>query len=129
MEEAVSNSSRSYRKCASLPSGKVFVKPAARAKYIRKENTMLFIIIFAFIFIIFLIAIFSRSDSQTGNSANSYSYSEPSFSLPAASDRKPKISAEVDEDFYKSVRSYCSGHSITISDLVRKSVKSYIDNN
>ena len=90
---------------------------------------MLFIIIFSVIFIIFLIAVFSRSDSQAGNQASSYTYSEPSFSLPAASDRKPKISAEVDEDFYKNVRSYCRSHSMTISDLVRKSVKSYIDNN
>ena len=47
----------------------------------------------------------------------------------STSNRKPKISAEVSDDLYDEVQSYCRKNSITVSDLIRKSVKSFMENN
>jgi len=49
--------------------------------------------------------------------------------IPEPSNRKPKISAEISDDLYGEVQSYCRQNSMTISDLIRKAVKSYIENN
>lgn len=40
-----------------------------------------------------------------------------------------KIGAEVGEVFYYEVKRYCSNKRITISELIRKSVKAYMENN
>ena len=40
-----------------------------------------------------------------------------------------KIGAEVSYYFYDEVKQYCSNHRMTISDLIRMSVQSYMDTN
>lgn len=40
-----------------------------------------------------------------------------------------KIGAEVSYYFYDEVKQYCSNHRMTISDLIRISVRSYMDTN
>lgn len=40
-----------------------------------------------------------------------------------------KIGAEVSCDFHDEVKQYCSNHQMTISDLIRMSVRSYMDTN
>lgn len=42
------------------------------------------------------------------------------------SGRRPRISAEVSENFYSSVQEYCQQNSITISTLIRNAVESYM---
>lgn len=42
---------------------------------------------------------------------------------------KPKIGAEVSDAFYREVKLYCSRHKLSISDLIRKAVRSYMDSN
>ncbi len=46
------------------------------------------------------------------------------FHVPSTT--KPRISADVSEQFRSEVDFYCSRHSITISELVRRAVESYI---
>ena len=40
---------------------------------------------------------------------------------------KPKIGAEISNSLYDEVTSYCRKHRMTISDLIRKSVRFYMD--
>ncbi len=40
---------------------------------------------------------------------------------------KPKIGAQVSVSLYNEITLYCSKHSMSISDLIRSSVKSYMD--
>lgn len=40
---------------------------------------------------------------------------------------KPKIGAEISNSLYDEVTSYCQKHRMTISDLIRKSVRLYMD--
>jgi hypothetical protein len=42
---------------------------------------------------------------------------------------RPKIGAEVSTYFYDEVKRYCRKHNMSISDLIRESVKSYMDTN
>lgn len=41
----------------------------------------------------------------------------------------PKIGAEVSSRFYDEIKRYCTAHHMTISDLIRKSVRAYMDTN
>lgn len=41
---------------------------------------------------------------------------------------KPKISAEVNDILYKEIQSYCTKNSISTSELIRRSVRDYMDN-
>ena len=45
------------------------------------------------------------------------------------SNYKQKIGAEVNGIFYNEITQYCSKHHMTISDLIRKSVRAYMDAN
>lgn len=40
---------------------------------------------------------------------------------------KPKIGAEVSTSLYDEIKLYCSKHSMSISDLIRSAVKTYMD--
>lgn len=82
--------------------------------------------IFFFLLIAILIIVFvcvgkSKSDSPSSYTSPTY-LDEPSY----ISDRRPRISAEVNEDFYESVQEYCQKNSMTISSLIRKAVEAYI---
>lgn len=85
---------------------------------------MFLFIIFVLLIIFFFFIIFKLNiNGRTANtSVNSYTQTDDSFS-----NRKPKISAEVSENFYDAVQEYCQNNSITISVLIRKAVESYID--
>lgn len=77
----------------------------------------LFLIVFAVIIIIFIANIISSSRK----SSNSYESYETSGIC------KPKIGTEVSEYFYDEVKQYCRKHHMTISDLIRKAVRAYMD--
>lgn len=40
---------------------------------------------------------------------------------------KPKIGAEVSISLYDEIKLYCSKHSMSISDLIRSAVRTYMD--
>lgn len=88
---------------------------------------MAFLLLIAFILGIW---IFARilSPKQSSHSTTSYSSYEPAPSFTSDSySRKPKISAEVNEDFYDSIQEYCRKNSITVSALIRSAVGAYIN--
>ena len=72
--------------------------------------TIFFIIIICFV-------LYSKNGAQ--NSRETY--------MPESINDRPKIGAEVSASFYNEVKEYCSKHSMTISDLIRSSVKNYMD--
>lgn len=39
---------------------------------------------------------------------------------------KPKISAEVNESFNKEIQEYCFKNSLSVSELIRRSIKEYM---
>jgi phage FluMu protein Com len=85
---------------------------------------MLFLVVFILLIVIVFFVI-SKSDKKPHSSSmncNSVYSHDDSFST-----HKPKISAEVSENFYDAVQEYCQSNSITISALIRKAVGSYID--
>lgn len=60
------------------------------------------------------------SDNQTVVSHSVTKYQEkPS---------KPKISAEINDSLNKEIQEYCSKNSLSVSELIRRSVKHYINN-
>ena len=65
-----------------------------------------------------LIVYFSR---QKKNTESSYEVIEGNSS--------PKISASVSNIFYDEIKTYCQRHHMTMSDLIRKSVQNYMDEN
>lgn len=86
----------------------------------------------AVVFIIFVIICATASHKDSQSSTTTYtdqSFDDDYSSSAITSNRKPKIGAEVDEDLYDSVQSYCRNKSITISELIRRSVKSYMEDN
>lgn len=85
---------------------------------------MFLFIIFVLLIIVFFFIIFKLNSNErtASTSVSSYTQTDDSFS-----DRRPKISAEVSENFYDAVQEYCQHNSITISALIRKAVESYID--
>lgn len=85
---------------------------------------MFLFIIFVLLIIVFFFIIFklNRNKRTTSTPVSSYAQNDDSFST-----RKPRISAEVSENFYDAVQEYCQNNSITISALIRKAVGSYID--
>ena len=87
--------------------------------------------IFFFLLIIIIIGVvayFVHSNSQSSYDSHTYTYTREDDVRPEPKSR-PKISAELNDELYSEVRTYCSNHSMTVSDLIRKSVKAYIDNN
>lgn len=77
-----------------------------------------------FVFIIIAIIVLRIATSRSSQNTDDYLPYSPSIS-----NSRPKISAEVSEDFYYSVREYCQAHSMTISALIREAVMSYINSN
>lgn len=87
---------------------------------------MLFLVVFILLIII-VFFIISKSDKKSRSSSTDYSSAYSHDDDYSFSTHKPKISAEVSENFYDAVQEYCQIHSITISALIRKAVESYID--
>lgn len=83
-----------------------------------------------FIFFILLIAIIffviAKSNKKSHSSSTVYSNAYPHDDDYSFSIHKPKISAEVSDDFYDAIQEYCQSNSMTISSLIRKAVESYI---
>lgn len=82
---------------------------------------LIFIALAILILIIVFAIVLSQSSKPTYNSYES----KPSY-ISDSYNRKPKIGAEVSEDFYKSIQEYCHQHSISIAALIRSAVESYI---
>ncbi len=80
------------------------------------------------VIVIGVVVYFSHTNSQSSQSNDSYTDTREEDIRPEPKSRS-KISAELDENLYSEVRTYCQEHSMTVSDLIRKSVKNYIDNN
>lgn len=86
-----------------------------------------------FVFLIFLIIVIlvvvficiGRSKPSSSSYIPPAYLEEPSD----ISNRRPKISAEVNTDFYESVQEYCKENSMTISALIRKAVEAYMNSN
>lgn len=77
--------------------------------------------VFLFVIFISIIGIILYSKSESPSSQKTY--------MPESINDRPKIGAEVSVSFYNEVKAYCSKHSMTISDLIRSSVKTYMDMN
>lgn len=58
--------------------------------------------------------------------SSSYTPPESSAEPTILTGRRPRISADVSEDFYYTVQDYCRENSMTISALIRTAVESYI---
>lgn len=93
------------------------------------KSILILTVVIAIAGIIFAL-IASAIDSSKRNSqpTNSNIYSEY-FSENTYSNQTPKIGAQVNESLYNEIQSYCQKHSMTVSDLIRISVKSYMDRN
>jgi len=84
----------------------------------------MFISIFIIFIIIMAVVLYFKhlSDNEIV-ATRTYNYVEPERT------RLPKISAEVDNKLYGKAKNYCEDHHLTMSDLIRKAVNEYIDNN
>lgn len=69
-----------------------------------------------------------RRSSQSPITNNNSEYFNENIDY-TYSNQTPKIGAQVNENLYKEIQSYCQKHSMTVSDLIRISVKSYMDRN
>lgn len=89
----------------------------------------MFILFLVLVCIVFMIILFTRgkSDSNHSSEYNTDEYGWQTYGSQTNS--RPKISAEVSDSMHSQIKRYCSSHSMTISDLVRKSVKDYMDSN
>ena len=88
--------------------------------------------VFIFIILVIIAIIVFAINHEKGSQQPPYTpyISSPSDNYSTSiSNRKPKISAEVSDDLYNEVQSYCRKNSITVSDLIRRSVKSFMENN
>lgn len=81
------------------------------------------IVIIAVIVVIALIASNFPTEYESKSETNSESESDSDATMY----RQPKIGSEVTEAFYDEILTYCRNHSMTISDLIRNSVRDYID--
>lgn len=89
----------------------------------------MFNFIFVVIFLAVIAAIVIISIGKSKPPASS-SYTPPSWmNEDISTGRRPRISAEVSEDFYDSVQEYCQRNSMTISSLIRNSVETYMRSN
>lgn len=86
---------------------------------------MLFLIVVISIIIVIALMLYFKyqSDNQAVTRTYDYTKEEPMRA------RLPKISAEVDDKLYREAKSYCDTHHLTMSDLIRKAIKEYIDSN
>lgn len=82
----------------------------------------------AIIFIIYKVvsALQSRHSTPTTYTTSNPSQSEPEISSLS---RRQRIASEVSDSFYNEVQSFCQRNSMTVSDLIRKSVREYMDHN
>ena len=87
---------------------------------------MFFVVIVIIFAVIAAIALIIAGKSKPSSPS---SYTPPSYLEEASSiaGRRPRISAEVSEDFYDSVQEYCQRNSMTISALIRNSVEAYMN--
>lgn len=85
---------------------------------------MALILIILAIFLI-LVIVFAIASNQSSKSTYNGYKSKTSY-ISDSCNRKPKIGAEVSEDFYESIQEYCHQHSISIAALIRSAVESYI---
>ena len=53
--------------------------------------------------------------------------SEEPYEVLKENTSSPQIAAAVSIEFQDEIKTYCSKHEITISDLIRKSVREYMD--
>ena len=84
---------------------------------------MLILIIVAIVIIGVLLYINLHEPSSH---SSPYAPSEVSDEPTVLTGRRPRISADVSEDFYYTVQDYCRENSMTISALIRTAVESYI---
>ena len=66
----------------------------------------------------------ANQQNQSYKSSNTY---VPEDSYSSSSNNRPKISAEVSDSLYDDVRSYCAQNYMSISELMRISVRTYMD--
>lgn len=87
------------------------------------------LLVFALIVIAFLWACKKDSD-KSGYTYYDDSNDDSDYEYHYISQRpqKPKIGAEISPDLYNEISSYCSRNSISISELIRRSVSEYIKN-
>ena len=85
-----------------------------------------FLILTAVIALILLICLFFQSRKSAPPDTSTYT--PPSYLQEETIAQRPKISAEVSDDFYYAVKQYCSDHSMTTSVLIRTAVSEYMSN-
>lgn len=94
------------------------------------------LLVFALIIIAFLWACKKDSDKSgyTYYDASNDYYEDSSddsdyeYHYISQHPQKPKIGAEISPDLYNEISSYCFRNSISISELIRRSVSEYIKN-
>ena len=82
---------------------------------------LVFIIAVIIIGVLLFICLYKPSSPSS-----SYTPPESSAEPTILTGRRPRISADVSEDFYYTVQDYCRENSMTISALIRTAVESYI---
>lgn len=83
---------------------------------------LIFLIISIAMIIIFIIAI--RSDSTSSNTNSSVDHQRID-----EMNIQPNIGAVVSDNLYEEIQDYCRKNSLTVSDLIHKSIRYYIDSN
>lgn len=76
------------------------------------ELKFIFLIPVILVLVLLLVAIFKKQPEPEQSEVSHY-----------------KIGTEVSSHFYDEVKQYCRKHHMTISDLIRKSVRAYMDSN
>lgn len=83
--------------------------------------------------LVFIIALIQTKSKDTKSANANMSYSSNSYFESSnnhlLSNQKHKIGAEISENLNNDIQSYCRKNSITVSDLIRMSVRSYMDRN
>lgn len=83
--------------------------------------------IIALVLICVLVYFSVRSNKSSYDTDTTYEYQPLEDVRPL--NRPAKISAEITDVLDNRVRTYCSKHSLSISDLIRKAVTDYMDRN
>lgn len=91
---------------------------------------MAFIVTVFLVLLIAMIIFFAILSPKRNNYNSSPIYSESFIDSESSIDSSsPKLTASVSRAFHDDVQRYCQGHHMTISDLIRKSVKQYMEEN
>lgn len=91
---------------------------------------MFSIILTVLLVVVIFFIIIAKDDKKKSSSTSRSAYSAHTYNDNySLSDRNPKISAEVSDDLYNDVQSYCHENSMTISALIRESIRYYMDAN